>query len=303
MYNPVDKAFVALLSPRTIGLICNCCEFVRGPKPERYCSLLPNVTIPESFVVVDSTKKSGRALRSISLERDSFLQSISKPNSNVSPSHHSSKEAQIFFNHDLLSTSPGNRHFWISSSVMPCHISSGNHPMYARSPNPPNQYTSRTTNRTQWLSWISFPGIQITLSGWYFLKHDSMPSPAQPPASVSALDSSCRYPVRAKRGSAAGVCGHGYLDEGGCQRSDSVMLLPAATFLKLEAMVTARIVGLPLAGSQSPKYSISPNGRPATSLGRFSSGSAGDDVLFGKVVERVPSDSRRSIRRAIIADS
>ena len=138
MYNPVDKAFIVLVYPGTTSLMCNCCKFVRWPTPERHCSLFPNVTIPGSFVVVDS-KKSRSALRLVSPERSSLLLFISKPNSIVASSHHSSKEPQMLFHHDLLSASPGSRHFSISSSVMPCHNSSGNHPMYARSPNPPNQ--------------------------------------------------------------------------------------------------------------------------------------------------------------------
>lgn len=84
------------------------------------------------------------------------------------------------------------------------------------------------------------------------------------------------------------------------------MLLPAATFLKLEAMVTARMVGFPLWGSQSPKYSIKPKGKPATSDGRFSKAeisSEEDEEAFGNVVESVPRDSRRRMRRAMMADS
>jgi hypothetical protein len=38
----------------------------------------------------------------------------------------------------------------------------------------------------------------------------------------------------------------------GCQRRESVMFDPASTFLKDVAMVMARIVGLPVVGSQSP---------------------------------------------------
>ena len=66
--------------------------------------------------------------------------------------------------------------------------------------------------------------------------------------------------------------------------------------------MTARMVGLPVAGSQSAKYSGSPRGRPATSAGRDSRMDASELVL-GKVVLRVQRDSRRSMRRAIMADS
>lgn len=66
-------------------------------------------------------------------------------------------------------------------------------------------------------------------------------------------------------------------------------------------MLTARMVGLPVSGSQSAKYSIRPSGRPATELGRFSRVDAESD--FGKTVDRVPSFSSLSILRAIAADS
>jgi hypothetical protein len=85
---------------------------------------------------------------------------------------------------------------------------------------------------------------------------------------------------------------------GGCQRRERVTFEPAAMFLKVEAIVMARMVGLPVAGSQSLKYSGRPKGRPATSAGRV-----WGSVILGKVVLRVQRDSRRSMRRAIMADS
>jgi len=80
-----------------------------------------------------------------------------------------------------------------------------------------------------------------------------------------------------------------------------VILLPASTFLKLDAIETARMVGLPVEGSQSAKYSINPKGAPPTEAGLFSR--VDDESGFGKTVESVPSFSSRSIRRAIAADS
>lgn len=80
----------------------------------------------------------------------------------------------------------------------------------------------------------------------------------------------------------------------------NVMLLPAMTFLYVEVMSTANIVGLPVEGSQSAKYSIMPKGRPATSDGLFSIVCA---VLFGNEVDSTPMFSYRSILLAITVDS
>lgn len=157
-------------------------------RPER-CSIFDDCAALLHFMILYSS----RCRRSASHHPTAHLQSQYY----WSNDHQSQSLHQTFFSF----SSPGNLHLSTSFIVTFCHSSNGNHPILARSPKPPNQYTYSTTSRIYSLSWlISLPGCHKALSGCVFKKHCCIR-----PLIKSALEIGSRWPCRLNRGRAAGV--------------------------------------------------------------------------------------------------